>query len=35
MCDDWLECMRVVLVMIVLIIIPPLLLSWIWFVLLR
>jgi hypothetical protein len=35
MCDDLLECLRVVLAMIVLVIIPPLLLSWIWFVLLR
>jgi hypothetical protein len=35
MCDDLLECMRVVLAMIVLIIMPPLLLSWAWFALLR
>ena len=35
MCDDLLECMRVVFAMIVLIILPPLLLSWVWFVVLR
>jgi hypothetical protein len=35
MCDELLECLRVVLAMIALVIIPPLLLSWIWFVLLR
>jgi hypothetical protein len=32
MCEDLLECMRVVLAMIALIILPPLRLSWVWFV---
>jgi len=35
LCDDLLECLRVVLAMIALIIIPPLLLFWIWFGILR
>jgi hypothetical protein len=35
MCDDLLGCLRVVLAMIALVIIPPLLLFWVWFVLLR
>jgi hypothetical protein len=35
MCNDLLDCLRVVLAMLALVIIPPLLLSWIWFVVLR
>jgi hypothetical protein len=35
LCDDLLECLRVVLAMIALVIIPPLLLFWIWFGILR
>jgi len=31
MCEDLLECMRVAFAMIALIILPPLLLFWIWF----
>ena len=34
MCEDLLECIRVVLAFITLIILPPLLLSWIWLVVL-
>ena len=33
MCDELLECLRVVMGMIALVIIPPLLLFWVWFVL--
>ena len=35
MCEDLPECMRVVLAMIALIILPPPLLAWVWFVVLH